>query len=59
MTFRDERGQAIVETALILPLLALLVFGVVEVATALNQTMVLTAASREGARVALFERTRR
>ena len=52
MTFRDERGQAIIETALILPILSLLVFGVIEVATALNQTMVLTAASREGARVA-------
>ena len=47
-----EQGQAMTELALILPLLVVLVFGVIEFATAINETMVLTAAAREGARVA-------
>ena len=47
-----ERGQAITELAAVLPLLVVLVFGVIEFGTALNQTMVLAAATREGARVA-------
>ena len=40
------------ELALILPLVLLLVFGILELGSAMNQTLVMTAASREGARVA-------
>ena len=52
MSGRGERGQAMVEMGLILPMLLVLVFGVVELGTAFNETMTLAAASREGARVA-------
>ena len=47
----NERGQAIVEFALLLPLLLLLVFGVVELATAYGEALTISAATREGARV--------
>jgi Flp pilus assembly pilin Flp len=49
---RDDRGQAVTEFALILPLLLVLVLGVVELATAINAAMTIAAATREGARVA-------
>jgi len=49
---RDERGQAITEMALLLPLLLVLVLGVVEFATAIHEAMTIAAATREGARVA-------
>ena len=47
---RAERGQAIVEFALIMPILIILLFGVVFFAMAFNLQMVLNAAAREGAR---------
>jgi uncharacterized protein (UPF0333 family) len=47
---RAERGQAIVEFALVMPILILLLFGVVFFAMAFNLQMVLNAAVREGAR---------
>jgi hypothetical protein len=49
---RDDRGQAVTEVALMVPLLLVLVFGVVELATALNTAITIAAATREGARVA-------
>ena len=52
MSLRDDRGQAVTELALILPLVLVLVFGVVELATAINAAMTISAATREGARVA-------
>lgn len=48
----DERGQAVIELVLMLPLLIVLLLGVVEFATALDTAMTVAAASREGARVA-------
>jgi Flp pilus assembly protein TadG len=47
---RDERGAAIVEFALILPVLVLFVFGIVEFGRAYSARIQLTAAVREGAR---------
>ena len=47
---RAEQGQAIVEFALVMPILILLLFGVVFFAMAFNLQMVLNAAAREGAR---------
>ena len=47
---RRESGQALVEFALIAPLLLLLVLGVVEFGRAWNAYQVLTDAAREGAR---------
>ena len=52
MRLRDDRGQAVTELALILPLVFVLVLGVVELATAINAAMTISAATREGARVA-------
>jgi Flp pilus assembly protein TadG len=49
---RSEEGQGIVEFALVLPpVLLLLVFGLVEIATVLSDGLYMTSATREGARV--------
>lgn len=51
--FRSDDAQGLVEFALILPpLLLVLVFGLVEVATVMSVGMTMTSATREGARVA-------
>lgn len=47
---RDERGAAVVEFALILPVLVLFVFGIVEFGRAYSARIELTGAVREGAR---------
>jgi Flp pilus assembly protein TadG len=47
---RDERGAAVVEFALILPILVLFVFGIIEFGRAYSARIQLTAAVREGAR---------
>lgn len=47
---RKEQGQAIVEMALILPIILMLVFGIVEFGRILQTYMVVTDLSREGAR---------
>lgn len=49
---KTERGQAIVEMALVLPLLIMLLFGIVEFGRVLNTYIVVTNLSREGARFA-------
>ncbi len=46
----QERGANLVEMALVLPLLALLLFGVVDMGRAFHSYIVVTNASREGAR---------
>jgi Flp pilus assembly protein TadG len=50
----SERGQALVETALALPLLLLVSAGIFEFGRAYQVTQVLTNAAREGARVAVL-----
>jgi len=50
---RDTRGQAVVEFALVLPLILILMISVWEFARAWNIQQVLTDAAREGARVAV------
>lgn len=47
-----ERGAAMVEFAVILPLLITLVFGIIEFSIAFNRLQGLHAAAREGARTA-------
>lgn len=49
---RTESGNAVIEFALILPLLLLVVFGITELGRALMTVNLLTSAAREGARVA-------
>jgi Flp pilus assembly protein TadG len=50
---RGESGQALVEMALILPVLLLLALGIVEFGRAFNAKQVVTDAAREGARLAV------
>lgn len=47
---KHKKGQAMVETALVLPIIILIVFGIIEFGRILNTYIVLTNASREGAR---------
>jgi Flp pilus assembly protein TadG len=49
---RDDDGAALVEFALVLPLLALILFGTIEFAWAFSQHLDLRHGSREGARLA-------
>jgi Flp pilus assembly protein TadG len=52
----DERGQAMTEVALVLPLLALLLFAVIQFGIAFNNYLTLTDAVRVGARQAAVSR---
>ncbi|SMC71812.1 TadE/TadG family type IV pilus assembly protein [Sporomusa malonica] len=49
---KQKRGQAMVETALVLPVVVLILFAILEFGLVMNQYLVLTAAAREGARIA-------
>jgi Flp pilus assembly protein TadG len=48
--FRNERGQTLVEFALVLPILSLLLLGVIQFGIAFNNYITLTDAVRAGAR---------
>lgn len=48
--FSNETGAALVEFAIVVPLLLLLVFGIIEFGRAYNTQNTLTHAAREGAR---------
>lgn len=48
---RDNRGQSLVEMALVLPLLIIILFGIIEFGRVFHSYLVITHASREGARV--------
>ena len=50
VSFRAQRGQTMTEFALALPLLALLLFGVIQFGIAFNNYITLTDAVRAGAR---------
>ena len=52
---RGERGQSLVETALVVPFLLLLIVLVVDASRAFDAFIVLTNAAREGARYAAIE----
>jgi Flp pilus assembly protein TadG len=54
---RRDDGQAIVEFALVLPLLALLVFGIAQFGIAFRNYLTITDAARVGARAAAVKRT--
>lgn len=51
--FRDQRGQAMVELALVLPILLVLFMVVVEFGRVFHAYLIITNASREGARIAV------
>lgn len=49
---KKNKGQTLVETAFVLPIILLVLMGIVEFGRIFNTYLVLTNASREGARVA-------
>jgi Flp pilus assembly protein TadG len=51
---RESRGQALLEFALILPILLLLVLGIIEFGRAWNISQMVTDATREGTRQAVL-----
>lgn len=51
----DERGAAMAELALVLPILIIIVFSIIEFGLALNRVQAFHAAAREGARVGSLE----
>jgi hypothetical protein len=53
--FSDERGAALVETAILIPVVILITFGLIEFSSAYQSSSVATAAARSGARVASAE----
>ena len=53
---KNERGQTMVEFALCLPLIALLLFGIIQFGIVFNNYVTLTDAVRAGARKAAVER---
>lgn len=57
LLLKGEKGQALVETALVLMLLLLLFGGIVEFGRILQVSLTVTAASREGARVGILGKT--
>ena len=52
---RSEQGQALVETALLLPFIMMLVLGVLEIGRAWQHKQTLTDAAREGARLSVVD----
>lgn len=51
---KDQRGQSMVELALVLPILLVLLMGAVEFGRIFHSYLIITNASREGARVAVL-----
>lgn len=54
---RDKRGQALVELALVLPLLIILLMGTMEFGRIFHSYLLITNASREGARAGITSQT--
>src|SRR2546428_4422197 len=52
--FRHRRGQSLVETALVIPVLAVLTFGLLDFGRAYYFQVAITNAAREGARTAIL-----
>jgi Flp pilus assembly protein TadG len=56
ISLRNQQGQAMTEFALVLPILALLLFGVIQFGIVFNNYITLTDATRAGARKATASR---
>lgn len=59
MKLRSDKGAAVVEFAVILPLLLLIVFGIIEFGVLIYNKAMITNASREGARTGIVYRVDR
>lgn len=57
MRYRNESGQALVETALVLPVILAMVLGIFGFGHLFNAQLVITNASREGARIGALGRS--
>ena len=57
ITLRNERGQTMVEFAIVLPVLLLIVFAIIQFGILFNNFVALTDAVRAGARTAAVSRT--
>lgn len=55
MKRRNERGAAMAEAALVLPILVIMLFAITQFGLALNRAQSLEAAAREGARLASIQ----
>jgi Flp pilus assembly protein TadG len=53
---KNERGAAMLEFAIVVPFLLLLILGIIEFGWVFNGWLTVTAAAREGARVAVLEK---
>ena len=53
--YRNEKGNALVETAITMPIVLLVCVGIFEFGRAYQTSQVLTNAAREGARLAILE----
>lgn len=49
---KNQKGQSIVETALIMPVIILILAGIIDFGLIFNNYLIITNASREGARIA-------
>lgn len=54
-TMTDQKGVAVVEFAIVLPLLLVIVFGIVEFGLLMYNKAIITNASREGARAGIVQ----
>ncbi len=59
MKLRSEQGTAVVEFAVVLPILLVIVFGIIEFSFILYNQAMITNASREGARASIIVQTPR
>jgi len=59
MRWDNQKGAALIEFALVLPLLLILVFGIIEFSLILYNQQVITNACREGARAGIVARETR
>lgn len=59
LNIRGQKGAAVIEFAIVLPVLVLLLFGTIEFGLLLYNQQVITNASREGARAGIVAQTPR
>lgn len=55
--FKNKKGQSLVETALVLPIILLILTGIVDFGLLFNNYLIVSNASREGARSAVIGST--